>query len=83
MVLDMIAEASPRKAAEVKLLKLSKKVGEQMRNKGLECAMNDSISEEQLESVTNYFEMVMAGFNTFMDQFKSTIEKENPHSSGN
>ena len=52
MVLDMIAEASPRKAAEVKLLKLSKKVGAQMRDKGLECAMNDSISEEQLENVT-------------------------------
>ncbi len=83
MVLDMIAKASPRKAVEVKLLKISKKIGAQTREKGLECAMNESLSDEQIESMTNYFEMVMAGFNTFMEQFESTVEKENPHSSGN
>lgn len=83
MVLDMLAEASPRKAAEVKLLKISKKMGGQIIDKGLECAMNESLSDEQIESMTNYFEMVMAGFDTFIEQFESTVEKENPHNSGN
>ena len=83
IVLDMLAGASPRKAAEVKLLKISKKLGGQIREKGLEYAMNESLSDEQIESMTNYFEMVMAGFNTLIEQLESTITKENPHNSGN
>lgn len=75
IVLDMLAEASPRKAAEVKLLKISKKLGRQIMEKGFECATNESLSDEQIESMTTYFEMVMAGFNTYIEQFKGTIAK--------
>ena len=56
MMLDILAGASPRKAIEVKLLKTSKKVFTEMKDKTVKCAMNESLSDEQIESMTNYVE---------------------------
>lgn len=82
-MLDIIATSSPRKAAEVNLLKLSKSFSHKIIDNCTRIAMNENITDEQLKSVTDYLEMVLTGFNTFMEQFESTIKKENPHSSGN
>lgn len=82
-MLDIIATSSPRKAAEVNLLKLSKSFSRKIIDNCTRIAMNETITDEQLKSVTDYLEMVLVGFNTFMEQFESTVEKENPHTSGN
>ncbi|MBQ7861631.1 MAG: hypothetical protein IJ349_05460 [Clostridia bacterium] len=83
MMLDILASKSPRMAVEVKLVKLSKKFAHRLTEIATSTVMNKNFTDEQLESMTNYFAMSIAGLETFIEQFESTVEKENPHSSGN
>lgn len=81
-LLDMIAETSPRKAAEVKLIKSAKKHGDIAKDFALRSADNEDITIEQFESASEYIRMATEGLKTFIEQFESTVEK-NPHNSGN
>lgn len=81
-LIEIMMEIGPRKA-ENRLMKTAKKLMDTIADGTITHEVTDNLSDEQLDAITAYLEMVMAGFNTFMEQFKSTIEKENPHSSGN
>lgn len=79
-----IAEAGdPEAATEIQLIKSVKKLTDTVINKIVDSDFTDKCNNEQLNEVKVYLEMMLAGFNTFMEQFESTIEKENPHTSGN
>ena len=81
-LIEIMMDIGPRKA-ENKLFKTTKKLTDTITEEIVNHELIDNLSDEQLDAITAYLEMVMAGFNTFIEQFKSTIEKENPHSSGN
>lgn len=82
-MMDLMASLGGREEKEIKLIRtvdnLSHIIGDRVVNHDF----TDRLSENQLDEVRAYLEMVLSGFNTFMDQLESTIKKENPHSSGN
>lgn len=75
-------EIGPRKA-ENNLLKTTKKVTDTITDEIVNHKLLDKLTDEQLDEVTAYMELLLTGFNTFIEQLKSTITKENPHNSGN
>ena len=83
MFMEVIIARDPEAATEIQLIKSVKKLTDTVINKIVDSDFTDKCSNEQLNEVKVYLEMMLAGFNTFMEQFESTIEKENPHTSGN
>ena len=81
-MLDLLIEIGPRKA-ENNLLKMARKVTDTISEEVVNHELIDNLTDEQLDAVAVYLEMLLAGFNTFIEEVKSTIKKENPHSSGN
>lgn len=90
-MLELIVEAllikkaaeGPRGLAEAKLVRAFDKVHKRLSDKILSRDFTDKLTSEQLDEIIIYLEMVLTGFNTFIEQFESTAEKENPHNSGN
>jgi hypothetical protein len=83
MFMEVIIARDPEAAARMNLIKTTKKVTDTIIDKIVSHDFTDKCSDKQLDEVRAYLEMVIAGFNTFMEQFESTVEKENPHTSGN
>lgn len=90
-MLELIVEAllikkaaeGPRGLAEAKLVRAFDKVHKRLSDKILSRDFTDKLTNEQLNEITVYLERMLTGFNTFIEQFESTVEKENPHNSGN
>lgn len=81
-LLDFLIELGPRKA-ENNLLKITKKVTDTITEEIVSHNFTDDLTDEQLNEVAGYMKLLLAGFNTYIEQFKGTITKENPHNSGN
>ncbi len=82
-MMDLMASLGGRQEKEIKLIRTVGKLTEVIRQRVVSHDFTDKLSESQLDEARTYLEMMLAGFNTFMEQFESTIKKENPHSSGN
>lgn len=90
-MLELIVEAllikkaaeGPRGLAEAKLVKSFDKVHKRLIDKILSHDFTDKFTIEQINEIILYLEMMLTGFNTFIEQLESTITKENPHNSGN
>ena len=82
-MMDMMASLGEREGKEIKLIRTAGHISKAIQKRVVNHELTDSLTEEQLDEVRAYLEMVLAGFNTFMDQLESNIKKENPHSSGN
>ena len=83
MCIDLMIASNPEGAARMKLIKESKALTDRIVDKIVAHDFTDNLTVEQLDEVRRYLEMVHTGFDTFMEQFESTVKKENPHSSGN
>lgn len=95
-LIDLFIEAGTRKA-ENRLFRTTKKVTDIIVDKIVNHELTDNLTDEQLDAVTAYMEMLLAGFNTYIEQLKSTITpsvsgadsslkegaEKNPHNSGN
>lgn len=81
--IDIVIASDPEAATRMKLIKTVKKTTDTIVDKIVSHDFTDKCSEKQLKELSTYLEMMLAGFNTFMEQFESTVEKENPHTSGN
>lgn len=84
------AEEGPRGTAEANLVRAFDKLHKRMNDKILSHSFTDKLINEQLEEFTAYLETMLTDFNTFIEQFESTITapsgneaEKNPHSSGN
>lgn len=82
MIMKRAAEG-PRGLAEAKLVKSLDSLENKIQKKILSHEFTDKLTNEQLNEVTVYLDLMLAGFNTFIEQLESTVEKENPHNSGN
>lgn len=90
-MLELIVEAllikkaaeGPRGLAEAKLVRAFDKVYKRLSDKILSRDFTDKLTNEQLNEVAVYFDLMLTGFNAFIEQLESTITKENPHNSGN
>lgn len=83
MCMDLIIASDPDAAVRFKLVKTTKKLTDTIVSKIVKHNFTDKLTNEQVDKLRVYLEMVLAGFNTFMEQFESMVEKENPHTSGN
>lgn len=82
MIMKRAAEG-PRGLAEAKLVKSFDNLEKKIREKILSHEFTDKLTNEQLNDVAVYLDLMLTGFNTFIEQLESTVEKENPHNSGN
>ena len=81
--MDIIIASDPGAAHRMKLIRATKKLTDTITDRIVAHKFTDSLTNEQLDEVRAYLDMVLAGFNTFMEQIESTVEKETPHTSGN
>lgn len=82
-MMDLMASLGGRQEKEIKLIRTVGNLTHIIRDRVVNHDFTDRLSENQLDEATTYLEMMLIGFNTFMEQFESTVEKENPHTSGN
>lgn len=79
----MIITKGPRGKAEANLIKTFNKLHKRLNNKLMSHEFTDKLTNEQLNEVVVYLDLMLSGFNTFIEQLESTITKENPHNSCN
>lgn len=82
-VINLIIAQDEDGAPDMKVVKATKKLTDIIVDKLVNPGFMEKLSHKQMNEIVVYLEMMLTGFNTFMEQFESTIEKENPHSSGN
>ena len=82
MIMDLETKG-PRGIAEANLIKTFDKLHKRLNNKLISHEFTDKLTNEQLNEVAVYLDLMLTGFNTFIEQLESTITKENPHNSGN